>query len=69
MYWLNQPINFTLQITDFGMSTDLQDKNYYISHAKKIPINWTVSKVSTLLILYIVNCITTDLIYQMVLRY
>ena len=35
--------------TDCGlwMSTHLQDKKYYISHAKKIPIKWAVSKFST----------------------
>ena len=28
------------------MSRDLQDENYYISHAKKIPIKWTSPEVS-----------------------
>ena len=43
------------------MSRHLLDENYYISHAKKIPIKWTASEVSTLLMLcisYIINCIT-----------
>ncbi|XP_041379173.1 ephrin type-A receptor 4a-like, partial [Gigantopelta aegis] len=29
------------KIADFGMSRDLQHDDYYISHAKKIPIKWT----------------------------
>ena len=55
-----------IQIADFGMSRDLQDENYYISHATKIPIKWTAPEVSTLLKLcvsYIVNCITTGLTF------
>ena len=28
------------------MSRDLQDENYYISHAKRIPIKWTSPEVS-----------------------
>ena len=30
-----------LQIADFGMSRDLDDKNYYFSHGGKIPVKWT----------------------------
>ena len=62
---------FCVQIADFGMSRDLQDENYYISHAKKIPIKWTAPEVSTLLMLcisYIVNCITTGLTFQTILH-
>ena len=33
------------KISDFGMSRDLQDGNYYISHAKMIPIKWTAPEV------------------------
>jgi ephrin-B len=33
--------NAICKIGDFGMSRDLLDDNYYISHAKKIPIKWT----------------------------
>ena len=29
------------QIADFGMSRDLADENYYISHGGKIPVKWT----------------------------
>jgi ephrin-B len=30
------------------MSRDLQDENYYISQAKKIPIKWTAPEVTEL---------------------
>ena len=62
---------FCVQIADFGMSRDLQDENYYISHALMIPIKWTAPEVSTLLILcisYIVNYITTGLTFQTILH-
>ena len=36
---------FFLQIADFGMSRDLDDDNYYISHGGKIPIKWTAPEV------------------------
>lgn len=29
------------QISDFGLSRDLQSQNYYISHGGKIPVKWT----------------------------
>ncbi|KAL5473077.1 hypothetical protein EMCRGX_G027518 [Ephydatia muelleri] len=29
------------KIADFGMSRDLYDENYYISHGGKIPVKWT----------------------------
>ena len=29
------------KIADFGLSRDLQDKNYYTSHGGKIPVKWT----------------------------
>ena len=32
---------FNTQIADFGMSRDLVDENYYISHGGKIPVKWT----------------------------
>ena len=56
-----------VQIADFAMSRHLLDENYYISHAKKIPIKWTASEVSTLLMLfisYIINCITKGLHFK-----
>ena len=32
---------FNLQVADFGMSRDLADETYYISHGGKIPVKWT----------------------------
>ena len=29
------------QIADFGLSRDLANENYYISHGGKIPVKWT----------------------------
>ena len=29
------------QVADFGMSRDLADENYYVSHGGKIPVKWT----------------------------
>ena len=29
------------QVGDFGMSRDLADENYYISHGGKVPLKWT----------------------------
>ena len=37
---------FHLQISDFGMSRDLEDENYYVSHGTgKIPVKWTAPEV------------------------
>ena len=33
------------QIGDFGMSRDLEDNNYYITHGGKIPVKWTAPEV------------------------
>lgn len=33
------------QIADFGMSRDLMDEKYYISHGGKIPVRWTAPEV------------------------
>ena len=33
------------QIGDFGMSRDLEDENYYVSHGGKIPVKWTAPEV------------------------
>ena len=38
-------IDIILQIADFGMSRDLADENYYISHGGKIPVKWTAPEV------------------------
>ena len=34
-----------LQISDFGMSRDLMDTNYYVSHGGKVPVKWTAPEV------------------------
>ena len=34
------------QISDFGMSRDLMDENYYVSHGGKVPVKWTAPEVS-----------------------
>ena len=31
----------SLQIADFGLSRDLQNEDYYVSHDGKIPVKWT----------------------------
>ena len=33
------------QIADFGMSRDLEDENYYVSHGGMIPVKWTAPEV------------------------
>ena len=38
-------IHIGTQISDFGMSRDLMDENYYVSHGGKIPIKWTAPEV------------------------
>ena len=30
-----------MQVADFGMSRDLADENYYVSHGGMIPVKWT----------------------------
>ena len=30
-----------MQICDFGMSRDLEEANYYVSHGGKVPVKWT----------------------------
>ena len=35
-----------LQIADFGMSRDVLEVSYYISHGGKIPVKWTAPEVS-----------------------
>ena len=36
-----------MQISDFGMSRDLEDENYYVSHGTgKIPVKWTAPEVN-----------------------
>ena len=40
------------QISDFGMSRDLMDENYYVSHGGKVPVKWTAPEV-----IYIRKCL------------
>ena len=44
-YFTGWSLAFPPQIADFGMSRDLDDDNYYISHGGKIPIKWTSPEV------------------------
>ena len=34
-----------LQISDFGMSRDLLDENYYVSRGGMVPVKWTAPEV------------------------
>ena len=34
-----------VQISDFGMSRDLQNEDYYVSQGGKIPVKWTAPEV------------------------
>ena len=34
-----------LQIADFGMSRDLSNMDYYVSHGGQVPIKWTAPEV------------------------
>ena len=34
-----------LQIAGFGMSRNLMDETYYISHGQQIPVKWTAPEV------------------------
>ena len=36
---------YDIQISDFGMSRDLENESYYISQGGKIPIRWTAPEV------------------------
>ena len=36
---------YATQIADFGMSRDMYDSDYYLSHGGKIPIKWTAPEV------------------------
>ena len=38
------------QIADFGMSRDLLQENYYVSHGGKIPVKWTAPEVENIII-------------------
>ncbi len=34
-----------VKIADFGMSRELMDENYYVSHGGMIPVKWTAPEV------------------------
>ena len=34
-----------IKIADFGMSRDLMEGSYYVSHGGKIPVKWTAPEV------------------------
>ena len=36
-----------MQIADFGLSRDLQNEDYYVSHGGKIPVKWTALEALT----------------------
>ena len=38
---------FSFQISDFGMSRNLIDDDYYVSHGGKIPVKWTAPEALT----------------------
>ena len=38
-----------LQISDFGMSRDLMNDSYYISHGGKVPVKWTAPEVGKMM--------------------
>ena len=40
-YNLYENIIMLIQVADFGMSRDLADEDYYLSHGGKIPVKWT----------------------------
>ena len=46
---------FCFKIADFGMSRDLMDENYYVSHGGMIPVKWTAPEVTTLLIITVLS--------------
>ena len=45
MVVVHKSINYCLQIADFGMSRDLMDETYYVSHGEQIPVKWTAPEV------------------------
>ena len=37
---------YLMQIADFGMSRDLSDGDYYVSHGGMVPVRWTAPEVN-----------------------
>ena len=56
------------QIADFGMSRDLMDENYYVSHGGKIPVKWTAPEVTKASYSYICMLLETKLSFLVTLR-
>ena len=44
------------QISDFGMSRDLEEGTYYISHGGSIPVKWTAPEVCIPITVSIATC-------------
>ena len=44
-----------MQIGDFGLSRDLMNDNYYVSHGGKVPIKWTSPEVAIKLNIMVVT--------------
>ncbi len=42
------------QISDFGMSRELEENPYYVSHGGKVPVKWTAPEVSIHSVIFIV---------------
>ena len=49
-----------LQISDFGMSRDLEDGTYYVSQGGKIPVKWTAPEVCSIYMLIATAFSDTD---------
>ena len=43
--YLKTLLHFLVQITDFGMTRDIEASDYYISHGGKVPVKWTAPEV------------------------
>ena len=49
----------TLQISNFGLSRDLQDETYYVSRGGQLPIKWTAPEVIKIqLYIIIAHCLS-----------
>ena len=46
---------FALQISDFGLSRDLQDETYYVSKGGQLPIKWTAPEVTKIQLYIIID--------------
>ena len=41
------PMHDCFKISDFGLSRDLEDEDYYVSKGGLIPVKWTAPEVSS----------------------